>query len=371
MPQRLQSGFHYLLVAILACLALVVAACSQPAATPTAAPTKAPQATSAPAQVVPTAAAAQPTAAAAQPTAAAAPKVNYPTKPILYIVPWTAGGPMDNGTRILGAYLEKELGQPLQVSNKAGASGQTGLTDFMGVAKTDGYTLTGLNSPNTESTFLEPDRKAVYKRTSFAPIAAHVLDPNVYIVSSSSPLKSLADLVNAAKAKPESITTTDPGLMTDDHMSLLMFQKATGIKLNMSHAESSSPALVALQGGHVDMMAGNIGDALPGYKAGNLRILGVAAAERHPMLPEIPTFKEQGFDLQTAVVRGTVALTGTPPEILQKLEAAMKKVDANPEYREKMAAAGLPVKFMSAVEYDKFLQTEEGRVAEVLKELNK
>ncbi len=355
------------LVSAVATFAVLACSSPAPAPTPTAAskPAAAPaQPTTAPAQ--PTAAAAAATKPAAQPTTAAAPKSDFPNKPITYVVPWPAGGAMDLGARLLAASLETVLGQQVQVVNKAGATGQSGLTDFVKSAKPDGYTLVAINSPSLEPTYLDPERQAIYKRTSFAPVAGQVIDPNVYFVKTDSPYKTMADLVKAAKDKPEGIATSDTGLMSDDHISVLLFQQKTGIKLAMSHFEGSAPAQAAVLGGHVAMMIGNIGDAMSHYKSGNARVLGIAAAERHPMLPDVPTLKEQGIDLQTAVIRGTCAQAGTPVEIIKQLEAAHKKVDEMPAYREKMSNSGLPYRFMGTDEYDKFLQSEEKRIGELM-----
>lgn len=349
------------MTAIIASLALVAAACSQPAAAPTPAPTK----------VAPTPASAQPKtspAATQAPTQPAKAKIDYPTRPITVIAPFAAGGPLDVGARIMASFLEKELGQPVQVVNKPGASGQVGNTEAAN-SKPDGYTLVIPGSPTFEAGYLDPQRGATYTRKSFAPVANQVIDPNTFSVRSDSPYRTLGDLIKAAKEKPETITTGDSGLMTDDHLAILAVEQMTGARFNMTHFSGGGPAQTALHGGHIDVLVGNIGDAMAGYKSGQFRVLGVASDERTPFLPDVPTFKEQGVNLVAAVSRGWLAPAGTPPEIIKVLEAAMKKVDAIPEYREKMTAAGLPAKFMGTEEYDKYLQAEEKRVAELLKNL--
>jgi len=116
-------------------------------------------------------------------------------------------------------------------------------------------------------------------------------------------------------------------------------------------------------------VVGNLADAMGGYKTGAFRVLGVSAEERTPLMPDVPTMKEQGVDILAATARGWVAPQGTPPEVISLLESAMRKVDAMPEYRQKMEAAGLPTKFLGGAEYDKYLQAEEQRVGELLKSL--
>lgn len=310
-----------------------------------------------------------PTQAPAAPAPTAAPKVSDPTQPVSVIVPFAAGGGLDIGARIMATYLEKELGQPFQIVNEAGASGQIGWTKFA-ASKPDGYTLTTLSSPNTESTYLDPKRQSAYKRTTFAAISNQVYDPNTYSVLSSSPYKNLNDLIQAVKAKPESIITGDGGLMTDDHLSILTLQKKMGVKFAMTHFDGGGPAQTALHGGHVQVLVGNIGDAMSGYKNGQFRVLGIASEQRSPLLPDVPTLKEQGIDVVTAVARGWAAPEGTPKEIIKVLETAMKKIGGMPEYQDKMSTAGLPTHFMTSEDYDKYLQAEETRVAQLIKELN-
>ena len=167
----------------------------------------------------------------------------------------------------------------------------------------------------------------MYKRSDFAPIALQVLDPNTFSVRSDSPYKTMDDVIKAAKENPETVVTGDGGLMSDDHLALLLLQKQTGATFAMSHYDGGAPSRTALQGGHIDMMVGNIVDAMVGYKNGTFRVLGIASEERSPLMPDVPTMKEQGYDILAATARGWVAKAGTPPEVIQKIEAAMKKVD--------------------------------------------
>ena len=362
-------------IALFASSALLITACGQtPAAPPAttapaaAAPTKAaaPAATTAPAAAAPTKPA-EATKPAAAPTAApAAAKVNYPTKPVTVIVPWPAGGGVDVGARMMSGYLEKELGQPFQVVNKAGASGQVGNTEAAN-SKPDGYTFVIPGSPTFEATYLDPSRGSTYKGTSFTAVANTVLDPNVFCVLATSKYTSLADVIKALKDKPESVVAGTSGLMTDDHLAILALEQKAGVKFAVTHFAGGAPNLTALQGGHIDVMVGNIGDAIAGYQSKTFRVLAVASGEKSSFLPDAPTFKDQGIDIISAVARGWLAPAGTPPEIVKTVSDAMKKVNSMPEYLEKMKAAGFPVAFMPYDEYAKYLQVEEKRVAELLK----
>ncbi|MGI5837732.1 MAG: tripartite tricarboxylate transporter substrate binding protein, partial [Chloroflexota bacterium] len=193
---------------------------------------------------------------------------------------------------------------------------------------------------------------------------------NTYSVLVDSPYQTLADLIKAAKEKPEGITTGDGGLMSDDHMSVLSLQKKADIKFNMTHFDGGGAAQTALHGGHVQVLVGNIGDAMSGYKSGKFRVLAITSEKRSPLLPDVPTLKEQGVDLVTAVARGLVAPAGTPPEVIKILSDTVKKIDGMKDYQDKMASSGLPTLYMDSAEYDKYLQAEEKRVDQLIKELD-
>lgn len=360
------------LVALFVTLAFLVTACGQTPSAPaaTAAPSKAaaPATTTAPAAAAPTNAPEATKPAAAPTTAAAAPakKIDYPTKPVTVIVPWPAGGGVDVGARMMSGLLEKELSQPFQVLNKAGASGQVGNTEAAN-SKPDGYTFVIPGSPTFEATYLDPSRGSTYKGTSFTAVANTVLDPNTFCVLATSKYTSLEDVIKALKDKPESVVVGTSGLMTDDHLAILALEQKAGVKFAITHFAGGAPNLTALQGGHIDVMVGNIGDAIAGYQAKTFRVLAVASVEKSSFLPEAPTFKDQGIDIVSAVARGWLAPAGTPPEIIKIVSDAMKKVNEMPEYQDKMKAAGFPVAFMATEEYAKYLQAEEKRVAELLK----
>ncbi|MGE5617781.1 MAG: tripartite tricarboxylate transporter substrate binding protein [Sphingomonadaceae bacterium] len=333
------------LVALLAAVSLAIAGCSS--AAPAASPTKAPE----PAK------AAEPTKApaAAQPTAApaASSKVNYPEKgkTITIIVPVSAGGGSDVSTRVLIPALQKALGTNVEVVNKAGANQQLGHTEFV-KAKPDGYTIAMTNLPTTFTNYLDPDRKAIYNRQSFVPIAAPVLDPGIIVVKADTPYKDLKELVEAAKAKPGEITIGATGLMTAPHLMLLQLEKATGAKFNIVQFDKgAADATNALLGGHIQGQAGYIGDLFTQTKSGNVRALAVADTERSPFLPNIPTMKELGIDLTSYIPRGYSVQKDTPQEIVSILENAFRAAANDPEVKKKQDEMGLTQKFLGSKEY--------------------
>ncbi|MHB0869475.1 MAG: tripartite tricarboxylate transporter substrate binding protein [Chloroflexota bacterium] len=332
------------LVALMAATSLVVAGCSSaaPAASPTKAPepAKAGEATKAPAP--------------AQPTAAPAAKVNFPEKgkTITIIVPVAAGGGSDVSTRVLVPALQKALnGTNIEVVNKAGANQQIGHTEFV-KAKPDGYTIAMTNLPTTFTNYLDPDKKAVYNRQSFVPIAAPVLDPGIVVVKADSPYKTMKDLVEAAKAKPGEITIGATGIMTAPHLMLLKVEQVTGAKFNIIQFDKgAADATNALLGGHIMGQSGFIGDLFTQVKSGNFRALAVMDTDRSPFLPEIPTMKELGFDVVYYTARGYAIQKDTPQAIVDTLKGAFKAASADPDVKKRQTEMGLTQKYIGAKEY--------------------
>lgn len=329
--------------------AVLLAGCSQaqPAATP--ASTKAPASAAEPTKAA--APAAKPTLAA-QPTASPAKKVDFPQKgkTITMIVPWPAGGGVDVGTRLLTPYLEKELGVPIQVVNKAGASGQIGEMEML-KSKPDGYTICATLVPGTITVYLDPGRKANYGRKDFQPIALHVSEPAILVVKSDSPYKTAKDFIEAAKANPEKVKVSSSGIMSPAHMATLQFQKATGTKFTIAQFDGAAPALTALLGGHVDANIGWGGNFVGPVKNGDLRALAVMDTQRSEFFPDVPTMEELGYKVSFSSARGFSVPAGTPKEIVDILDAAFKKAINNEEHKKKIKESSLPLKYMDAAAY--------------------
>jgi tripartite-type tricarboxylate transporter receptor subunit TctC len=333
---------------------LLLAGCSQSAPAPAA--TKAP---AAPAAAEPTKAAAAPTTApAAAPTTApaaaptAAKKVDYPAqgRSINMIVPWPAGGGVDIGTRLLAPYLEKELGIPVQVSNKAGASGQIGEMEML-KSKPDGYTICATLVPGTITVYLDQERKATYGRKDFQPIALHVSEPAILVVKGDSPYKTAKEFVEAAKANPEKVKVSSSGIMSPAHMATIQFEKVTGTKFAIAQFDGAAPALTALLGGHVDANIGWGGNFVGPAKSGDIRVLGVMDSQRSQFFPNVPTMGEIGYKVSFSSARGFSVPAGTPKEIVGILDTAFKKAINNDEHKKKIEEASLPLKYMDSAGY--------------------
>lgn len=292
-------------------------------------------------------------------------KIDYPTKQIDVIVAYAAGGGTDVGARVLLPYVEKILGQSMIVVNKPGGGGWVGWSELAS-AKPDGYTIGYINTPNLMTGYLDPKLKNPHNLDSFVPIANHVVDPGAIAVRKDSPFKDFKEVVEAAKKNPGKISVTSTGMGSDDHLAALAIEKATGAKFNIIHSKGFADNLTAALGGHVDVLFGNAGEVLSPYRDGSLRILAVMTDQRMDDLPDVPTLKELGIDVQSYSARGLAAPKGTPQEIVKILTDAFKKGMENPEHLQKMKKLGLQVKYMGPDEYKAFLKNDEKKVKELM-----
>ncbi len=289
-------------------------------------------------------------------------------KPITIIVPYAPGGVTDTGARLMAAALEKELGTSVQVVNKAGAASQLGLTDLVRAAP-DGHTLAYAVLPTVTTHYLVPGRDAIYTRKNFQPVAMHHTVPQTLSVRSDSPYKTLKDLVEAARAKPETIKVSDSGLMAVPHSQVLMLERVTGVRFASVHFTGGAPSVTALLGGHVDVLAGATADALPHKASGAFRVLGVAAEQPDKSMPEVPTMKSQGYEVYAASWTGVVAPEGTPAAVVETLSKAMKKVIDSPEHQKKLQELALAPAYLDPAAYSKLWADIELRMKPILESM--
>jgi len=294
--------------------------------------------------------------------------VDFPKKgkSIELIVAFSSGGAVDTAARLVQPILEKELGTNVEVINKPGAGGQIGYTQLTS-AKPDGYTIGATGSPSVVVSPLDPARGAKYTRASFQPLGRQVIDPTVIAVQPDSPFKTLKDLLDAAKAKPKSMTASTTGLQTGEHFALAQLQETTGAEFAPVHfSEGASQATTAFLGKHVDILVANVSDVTDLSKQGKARVLGVMTAERAPSLPDVPTFKESGYELEAGTVRGYSAPAGLPEAVATKLEAAIQKAIEDPTVVKKMADLGLQTSYLSGKDYGEFWASQEEDFKKVL-----
>ncbi len=287
-------------------------------------------------------------------------------KAIQMLVGWAAGGSSDAGARILASGLEKELGTPVVVVNKPGAGGQIAYTSLT-QAKPDGYTISTTNFPSAVVSYLDPARQATYTRKGFELLALHVVDPGLIAVKSSSPYKTLKDLVDAAKANPKKVTITTTGIQADEHFAILQLQKMSGAQFAMVHfSQGMAPALTAVLGGKVDVYCGNVGDLLAQFKSGEMRILGIMDEEESPFYPGVKTFEALGYKLYNSSSRGFSAPGGTPKEVVDVLSGGIKKVVASDEHKKRMAEMGLTLRYMDPTQYANYWSEYETMIKELM-----
>ena len=327
---------------------LLALGCSQPAAAPTQPPAS-------PSKPTETTKAAEPTKAAAPTATIASAKSSFPQqgKSITLIVPWPAGGGTDISGRTLAAGLEKELGVPVQVVNKAGAGSQVGITELT-QSKPDGYTLAYVSLPGGLVTYLDPERKAVYSRKQIQPVALHAVGPGTIAVKADAPYKDLTGFVEAAKANPNKLKVGLAGIMTLGHFEILQLQQITGAKFSLVQFDGAAPAMTAVLGGHVDAYISSMSDHLPHVKSGNARVLGVADTAPSKMLPGVKTFEEQGYKMTGYLSQGLIAPAGVPKDILATISAAAKRAMSTEEHAKKLEELGTEVRYKDTAEFEKF-----------------
>jgi tripartite-type tricarboxylate transporter receptor subunit TctC len=304
--------------------------------------------------------------------AAAGAQDAYPSKPITMVVPFPPGGVAEIVGRPLASVMEKALRQPVVVINRPGAGGSVGMAS---VAKgpTDGYTiLMGLSSI---SIFPVSDRingkTPAYELRDFAPIALITADPTVLVVRSDGPYKTLKDFVDAAKAQPGKINYSSSGVYGTLHVSMEIFANAAGIKLFHVPYQGGGPAVTALLGGQVEALASGPAAAIGQIKGGKMRALASWSTERLALLPEIPTFKELGYDAEFYIWTGVFAPAATPAPILSRLREAVKEAANSADFRSAMEKVSTPVSYLDAPEFQKYWDRDAARLKVALEKIGK
>jgi tripartite-type tricarboxylate transporter receptor subunit TctC len=280
---------------------------------------------------------------------------DYPAKPVTLMVAWPPGGGTDVGARIVASITEKELGKPIVILNKPGAGGQIGFTE-LGRQKPDGYYIGFINLPSLNTIILDPDRKAAFDLDSFTPLINQVLDLGVIYAKPDGPYKTLKDVIEEARKRPGELRAATTGILSDDHMAILMLEEAAKVRFRIVHFEGDPPLIAALLGGQIDIGFMNISGLVPRVKAGQLRALVVMDKERSKFHPDLPTSVELGYPaVISSSARGIAGPKGMPDPISKKLQAAFKKAMEDPEHVEKMEKVGLSVKIMMGEEYGRYI----------------
>jgi len=292
---------------------------------------------------------------------------SYPTHPITFINPFPPGGAADVVGRPFAAVLEPIIKQPCVIETKAGAAGQVG-AQFAATAKPDGYTL--LIHIVSISGFAEVDklfgRAPKFTRADFIPIARFTAGPVVLLTNDQRPYKTVKEVVDDAKANPDKLVFSSSGLYGALHLPAALFMKAAGIKLRHLPTNGGGPALTALLGDNSQLLVSSIAAASGQIKGGKLRPLGVFAPKRSPALPDVPTMKEQGYDIEFYLWVGLFAPKGTPDAVIATLRPLVKQVAGTEQFKTAMNNIGEEVAYLDQADFAKFWDEDAKRVEEAV-----
>ena len=293
---------------------------------------------------------------------------DWPTdRPIEMIVAFAAGGGTDIMLRTLAPFLEAELDTQIPVMNRPGASGEIAYT-ALSQAKPDGYTISSLNTPGFLT--MQIERKLRFDPAAICPIARIVEDPGAFIVQAGSEFRSLDDLVAYAQENPGAVAVGTTGVGTDEHLAMLQLEQAAGVKLTAIPFGGANEAKTALLGGHVTMIGINVGEySVADHDA--FRALAQFADERSALAPDLPTAKEQGYDVIMSSERGLATRCDVSEDIRSRLSAAVDAALANPEFQEKAKQQALPLSYESGADWQAAMPARLVRFQEIFQLIGK
>lgn len=293
----------------------------------------------------------------------------YPSKPIRLVVPYPPGGSIDMVARMVGQKLSAQLGQPVMVDNRAGASANIGM-DFVAKAPKDGYTLllapTGLAS--NPHLFAKLPFDAL---KDIAPIIRIAEQPNVLVLNPKWTFKNVGELIAYAKANPGKLSVGTSGVGGPQDVAARRFMQMTGTDLLNVAYKGGAPALADLMGGQIDMMFETSPTAVPYAKSGKLRALAVTSEKRLPTMPEVPTVAEAGVTGYKSIGwMGLAAPAGTPRPVLDKLNEQMQQILGSADMKKQIAEISLEVSGGTAAQFSSFVRSEWEDYAKFVKDSN-
>jgi tripartite-type tricarboxylate transporter receptor subunit TctC len=295
---------------------------------------------------------------------------DFPTKPIVFVVPYAAGGNVDISARALQAGLGDSLGQPVIVENRPGGGG-TIAGDFVARAAPDGHTLfVGSNGPVMLGPMTMPKPPYQWQK-AFIPVSTLAVATNTLVVTPKLPVKTVAELVQYSKDNPGKLTVAADSVASINHFMGELLKIKTGITWTEIHYRGNAPAVIDLMAGHVDVGILQLVDTAQQLKAGNLRALAILGPKRAPTLPDVPTIAEAGYpDVQGVTFNGVFAPIGTPEAVVNKLSAAIRTALAKREVIDKLASLGSSAQGSTPQEFKAFLERETQKWTEVMKQAN-
>ena len=304
--------------------------------------------------------------------AAAAQAQDYPSRPITMIVPFPPGGVADLTGRPTAAAMEKVLRQPVVVVNRPGAGGALGMSQAAKAAP-DGYTI--LMALSSVSIFPVSDRingkTPAYEMKDLAPVALVSADPTVLAVRGDGPYRTLREFVDAAKASPGKINYSSSGVYGTLHVAMEIFAHSAGIRLFHIPYQGGGPAVTALLGGQVEALASGPSAAIGQIKAGKMRVLASWGDKRLALMPDVPTFKELGYDAEFYIWSGVMAPAGVPVPVMARLRDAVRQAVQDPDFKATMAKLQTPIAYLDAPEFERFWDNDAKRLATALEKIGK
>ena len=292
----------------------------------------------------------------------------YPSKPVMWICPYAAGGNADSRSRQVAKVMGGLLGQPIIIDNKAGAGGNIG-TEAIARAKPDGYTIgMGNFAPLAVN-------HALFKKLNFdpfndlVPILLIEKGPLILMVRNESPFKSVKDIVAAAKVAPGKLSYASGGIGGTHHLSAALFEHTAGIDMIHAPYKSGSAATTDLMGGQVDMMFEQMYAAMPSIKSGKMRARAITSRARSPLAPDIPTMGEQGYaGVEVLNWQGIVGPKGMPAQLIRQLNAVGNKALQDADLRQKIMSQGNEVGGGTPEQFAALIKAEAARWGKVVKD---
>ena len=296
----------------------------------------------------------------------------WPTRSITMVVPFPPGGLADLVARPVAEAMSRELGQPVVIENKAGAGGGIGMS-YVAKAKPDGYTV--LMALSSLTVIPEADgvlgRAPMFALADLRPIARYTADPTVLAVRADAPWKTLKEFVDDAKKRPGALNYGTSGNYGTMHVPMEILSQTANIKMTQVPFTGAGPAVVALLGGQIDAVSSGPATVLQHIKAGKLRVLAHWGNGKLASMPEVPSIKDSGLNVEYAQWSGLFIPQATPEPIAQRLRAAAKTAAQDAKVIDIIRNAGSPILYQDTAEFEKYVQADAQRMADVVKRIGK
>lgn len=296
----------------------------------------------------------------------------WPARSITMVVPFPPGGLADLVARPVAEAMSRDLGQPVVIENKAGAGGGIGMS-YVAKAKPDGYTV--LMALSSLTVIPEADvvlgRAPMFALADLRPIARYTADPTVLAVRADAPWKTLKEFVDDAKKRPGAINYGTSGNYGTMHVPMEILSQTAGIKMAQVPYTGAGPAVVALLGGQIDAVSSGPATVLQHIKAGKLRVLAHWGQGKLASMPDVPSIKDSGLNVEYAQWSGLFIPQATPEPIAQRLRAAAKAAAQDAKVIDIIKNAGSPILYQDTAEFGKYVQADAQRMADVVKRIGK